>query len=270
MAAPENGAIGPSSAAIDRAEVRHVGTNRAFTNPFRRRGDRGASGVEYALIISLLLTGSSLSFEMMDQRVEEHYTDTASDIGEADLSRFDVTTTTCADCEGEETTTTTSTTTTLAPTTTQAPTTTTTQAPTTTSTTTTSTTTTTTTTTVPATTTTAGGGGGGGGSSDPAAAVSIEDQSDGSWNDWRARTRIEFDDEDGGNLRDATFQVTWVTADGNTRTRTFEANSNGIKTISWSGRDNADFPIVVTIDWLEDEDGNPHTPDPSTYTINQP
>lgn len=220
------------------------------------------------MIISLVLTGSSVSFEMMDQRVEDHYEATASDIGEADLSRFDVTTTTCADCEGDETTTTTSTTTTLAPitTTTQAPTTTTTQAPTTTST----TSTTTTTTTVPVTTTTAGGGGGGGGSSDPAADVSISDRSDGSWNDWRARTRLEFDDEDGGNLRDATFQVTWVTADGDTRTRTFETNSNGIKTISWSSRNNADFPIVVTIDWLEDEDGNPHTPDPSTYTINQP
>jgi phosphate-selective porin len=100
----------------------------AFTNRLRRQGDRGASGVEYALVISLVLTGSTMSFEMMDERIEEHYQETAEDIGESDLEQFSPSTT-----AGPSTTTTAapSTTTTAAPatTTTAAPATTTTAAP---------------------------------------------------------------------------------------------------------------------------------------------
>jgi hypothetical protein len=105
-----------------------VGTITNFTNRLRQRGERGASGVEYALIISLLLTGSSVSFEMMDERIEEHYQETAQDIGESDLQQFAPSTT-----AGPSTTTTAPATTTTAPaTTTTAPATTTTAPPTTT------------------------------------------------------------------------------------------------------------------------------------------
>jgi len=87
----------------------------ALTNRLRRQGDRGASGVEYALVISLVLTGSTMSFEMMDERIEEHYQETAEDIGESDLEKFSPSTT-----AGPSTTTTAgpSTTTTAAPATT--------------------------------------------------------------------------------------------------------------------------------------------------------
>ena len=235
-----------------------MGTNRAFTSPVRRCGDRGASGVEYALIISLLLTGSSLSFEMMDQRVEEHYTDTANDIGEADLSRFDVTTTTCVDCEGEETTTTTSTTTTLAPTTTQAPTTTTTQAPTTTSTTTqaptttptttstttqaptTTSTTTTTTTAKPATTTTAKP------ASQPATS-SYENKSSSSKNSATAKVEIELEGANDESLRNATVVVTMTTRTGEAKSFTYTAGRNAT-TLTWSGLQSSQFPVSLTVD----------------------
>lgn len=255
------GAIGLSIDAQGCAEELHVGKIRAFNKRAFGRGDRGTSGVEYALILSLLLTGSSLSFEMMDDSVSEHYTDTANDIGVSNLDYFDVTTTAGP-----------STTTTAAPstTTTAAPVTTTTQAPTTTSTTTTSTTTTstttTTTTTIPATTTTAGGGGG---SSDPAAELTITNLSYEAWNGWKAKTKIKFKDEDGNTLSNATFQVTWTTADGDTKTKTYEANSSGTKTPTWGKRNSDDFPIVMTIDWVLDDDGNAHTPNPATYTITQ-
>ena len=256
-------------------------TIRALTNRLRR-SDRGASGVEYALVISLVLTGSSASFELMDDRVSEHYTDTANDIGVSDLDYFEVTTTTCDQCETTTTTeapTTTTTTTTLAPTTTttqaatttttttEAPTTTTTEAPTTT-TTEAPTTTTTTTTTVPTTTTTEAGTGGGGGNDDAEADVSITNQSYEAWNGWKAKTRIEFDDADGDALSNASFEVTWVTADGDTKTKVYETNSNGIKTPTWGKRNNGDFPITMTINWVTD-DGEHFTPNPSVYTITQ-
>lgn len=233
-----------------------MGNVRGLINRFRLRGDRGASGVEYALVISLVLTGSTASFEMMDERIEDHYEDAAQDIGQADLDHFDVTTTTCVACAS---TTTTTTTTTLPPaTTTAAPTTTST---TTTSTTTTSTTTTTTTTTAPpAPTTTAPG-------SSTASAdytnFTFED-----WNGWKAKVRIEFDDDDGDAITGAVFDVTWVTADGDTKTQSYTTNSYGKKSIAWSRRDAADFPITITITAIDD-DGESFTLDPSTYSISQ-
>jgi hypothetical protein len=67
---------------------------RALIGRLRYRGDRGASGVEYGFIISLLLMGSAASFEMMDTRLGEHYQEASVDIGRVDLDHFDVTTTT--------------------------------------------------------------------------------------------------------------------------------------------------------------------------------
>ena len=53
-------------------------------------GSRGASGVEYALVISLLLAGSLASIESMDKRIEDNYESTANDIGQMDLDTFSV------------------------------------------------------------------------------------------------------------------------------------------------------------------------------------
>jgi Flp pilus assembly pilin Flp len=55
--------------------------------------DRGATGVEYAPVLSLVLVGSSASLEMIDERVETHYSETAQDIGRSDASDFALTTT---------------------------------------------------------------------------------------------------------------------------------------------------------------------------------
>jgi hypothetical protein len=60
--------------------------------------------------VSLVLVGSSASLEMMDERVEAHYSETAQDIGRTDLSHFAPPTTTCGVCPTTTTTTTTTTT----------------------------------------------------------------------------------------------------------------------------------------------------------------
>ena len=50
-----------------------------------RSDSRGASGVEYGLVIALVLTGSMGSIELMEPRIESNYEDTAEDIGQIDL-----------------------------------------------------------------------------------------------------------------------------------------------------------------------------------------
>jgi hypothetical protein len=59
----------------------------------RRASDRGVTLVEYALVVSLVLVGSTASFELMDEKIEDHYEETASDVGQVDLNEFDVATT---------------------------------------------------------------------------------------------------------------------------------------------------------------------------------
>ncbi|MEQ8842489.1 MAG: hypothetical protein RIB98_16015 [Acidimicrobiales bacterium] len=207
-----------------------MGNITDIINRLRRSGERGASGVEYGLIVALLLTGSTATFEMMDDRVSEHYDDTASDIGQADLAYFDVTTTTCSPCS----TTTVATTTvpaTTAPPTTAAPTTT--AAP-----------------------------------SDPPAEIGFQNKTSERRDGWRARVKITLDDDNGDKLRRTDFQITWVTANGDTRVRKYTTNNGGNKTPSWSGLDRDDFPVKITIDWIDD-DGEPYTPTPATYTINR-
>lgn len=82
----------------------------------RRGGDqRGASGVEYALVISLLLVGSVTSIEAMDERIEDNYEATADDIGQPNLSAFAVSTTTVATTPSSSSSTSTTTTTTSTP-----------------------------------------------------------------------------------------------------------------------------------------------------------
>jgi Flp pilus assembly pilin Flp len=218
-----------------------------------RRGDRGASGVEYALVISLVLVGSTASIEMMDTRVEEHYDETADDIGQADLGHFAVTTTTCIGCGVTSTSTTTTvvatsipTTTTNAPSTTTSvvlgsSTTSTTAAP---STTTSTTTTrpTTTTTTVPPTTTA---------EPKPSASSSYEDLSTSGKKNATAKVRIDIDDDAGGGLRGASVEVTMTTKSGETKRFTYTVGKSGEKTLSWSGLDHDEFPVTVTIDSIE-------------------
>jgi len=228
MPCSQIGTFDPSIAILGCADELPVGKIRATINRFVRRGDRGASGVEYALVVSLVLTGSTASFEMMDERIETHYSETANDIGRADLDHFNVTTTTCGDCATETTTTTT---TTLPPTTT-------TQAP---------------------PTTTAA-------PSDPGADLDFTNLTYEDFNGWKAKTRIVFTDDEGDRLEEVDFQVTWVTAQGETRTKTYTTNGSGKKSPAWGGRDEDDFPIVMTIDWIDD-DGDTFTPNPSTYEI---
>lgn len=202
------------------------------------RCERGASGVEYALLISLVLVGSSASFDMMDESVGQHYAETADDIGQSDLGHFRVTTTTCGSCP---TTTTSSTTTTTSTTT----------APTTTSTTTTSTTT------LPPTTTAA----------TPAATTTYTDQSSGNNGNATAKVKLRLQGEDGKGLKGADVRVTMTTASG--RTQTFDytiTTNNGQTTLTWSNRRGSDFPVTVTIVSVT-LDGASHTPSPATFTL---
>lgn len=224
-----------------------------------RRGDRGASGVEYALVVSLLVVGSTASFEMMDTRVEQHYDETADDIGQADLGHFTVTTTTCVGCPVSTTSfrpapstippipTTSST----LPTTTSTSTTTTTPSTTSTSTSTTTTAKPTATTTTTTTTTTT--------KPKPSATTSYDDLSTSSKKNATAKVRIDIDDEAGSGLRGATVEVTMTTKRGETKSFTYVVGKSGEKTLSWSGLDHDEFPITVTIDSIE-LDGTSYEP----------
>lgn len=89
---------------------------RTLIKRLRRQGDRGASGVEYGLVVGLMLLGSTTAIEMMGSRLQEHYEEASEDIGQTDLGHFEVTTTTTL----APLTTTTTTTTTAPPTTTTA------------------------------------------------------------------------------------------------------------------------------------------------------
>ena len=68
---------------------------RVLSRLLPRRGadSRGASAVEYGLVISLLLVGSLATIDSMDERIEDNYQDTADDIGQVDLAHFNVSTT---------------------------------------------------------------------------------------------------------------------------------------------------------------------------------
>ncbi|MEM9200779.1 MAG: discoidin domain-containing protein [Actinomycetota bacterium] len=54
----------------------------------RARHDRGASGIEYALVVAVLVVGSMASLESIDERMEDNYQSTADDIGNPDLADF--------------------------------------------------------------------------------------------------------------------------------------------------------------------------------------
>ena len=243
-----------------------MGPLRRFSNRILGRSDRGASGVEYGLVLALLLTGTTASVEMMDERIGANYEETANDIGQQDLDYFEVTTTACNDCE---TTTTTTTTTTAAPTTTTtaAPTTTSTTSTTTTTTTTTTTSTTTTTTTTttaaPTTTTTT--------TTVPAeaAAATWEDRSRYSYSCYcyQARARIYLDDAMGDDLAYATVSVTFTLADGTEATGTKTANSSGRVNFRWNDLSADDFPVTVEITAIE-KDGDTYTPDVPSFELN--
>jgi hypothetical protein len=163
------------------------------------RGERGASG----LVMALMLVGSTASFEMMDENIEDYYQESAENIGRADLSYFDVTTTACQSSCGTTTTTTT---------TTEPPTTTTTAPP---------TTTTTTTTTVPST----------------HATSQLTDLSYEAFSGWKAKARIELDLPDGSPLAGAEVTVTWGRRDGDKFPMTFTIDSVTYDGESWTVSD---------------------------------
>jgi hypothetical protein len=197
------------------------------------RGERGASGLEYGLVMALMLVGSTASFEMMDENIEDYYEESAENIGRADLSYFDVTTTACQSSCGTTTTTTT---------TTEPPTTTTTAPP---------TTTTTTTTTVPST----------------HATSQLTDLSYEAFSGWKAKARIELDLPDGSPLAGAEVTVTWTDAEGDTRTRSYTTNSAGKTGPTWGRRDGDKFPMTFTIDSVT-YDGESWTVSDDTITLN--
>ena len=184
-------------------------------------------------MISLVLVGSSASFDMMEESVGQHYAETADDIGQSDLGHFRVTTTTCGSCPA----TTTSSTTTTAPSTTS----TTTAPP----------------TTLPPTTTAA----------KPTATTTYTDQSSGNNSNATAKVKLRLQGEDGKGLNGADVRVTMTTASG--RTQTFDytiTTNNGQTTLTWSNRRGSDFPVTVTIDSVT-LDGASHTPSPATFTL---
>ena len=208
------------------------------------RCDRGASGVEYALVLSLLLVGSSASFDMMDEAVGEHYTETANDIGQSDLDYFRVPTTTCAPCASTTTTTAPATTTTTS-TTTTAP-----------ATTTSTSTTTTTTTAKPPTTTVATN----------TASSSFTDQSTGDNRNATAKVKIRLNDSSGNSLKGATVKVTMTTRSGASTTFTYTVPNSGQNTLTWTNRVGSDFPVTVRIESVT-LDSNSYTPDQQTYVL---
>ncbi len=225
------------------------------------RSDRGTTLVEYALFVSLVATSSLGTIEMIDDDIETHYKESAADIGQPDLTAFDVTTTTSGDGD-----TTTTTTTTAAPTTTSTTTTTTTTAPATTSTTSTTTTSTTTTSTTTTSTTST--------STTTTTAAVNEDASVG-YSDrsgWRsdgtarAKVRLSLDDDSGADLEDADVSVTFTLSDGSTETVSGSTNDRGRVVFQWSNLDGDDFPVVVTIDTIE-KDGTSYTPSLGAYTL---
>ena len=218
----------------------------------RHLGDRGVGTIEYALVISLMVVGSSTSLDLMDDRIAEHYVDTASDIGQIDIDVFNVTTTVAP-----TTTTTTTTTTTVAPTTS---TTTTTVAPTTT-TTTVAPTTTTTTTVAPTTTTTTSA------PPDEESNVTFSDRSSLLDDGWKAKVRIKLGDNGGGDLVNADVTVTFTLQDGSTATSTGNTNSYGKITFKWAGLDASHFPVVVHINSITGSDGTSYGPDENDFVL---
>ena len=235
-------------------EVSGVRTLRPVLGPVAGKS-RGASGVEYALVISLLLAGSVSSIELMEPRIESNYEDTAHDIGQIDLDYFEVTTT-----MGVSSTTTEAPTTTSTPPSTSAPPASSTTSSTSTSSTTTTSTTTSTTTPLPTTT------------SDPAVPVAqttYEDRT--TWSSScgcpRARVRITLDDEAGFNLSYAWVEVEFITQSGAAYTGGKYASSSG--QVGFARRMDADeFPVTVRITYLEDwNSGAEYVPSNAEFTL---
>ena len=88
-----------------------------------RACDRGVSSVEYALLISALMTGSVGRLDLLEDTVDQYYRDTASEVGNPNLDDFAPP---AVDDGAPTTTTTTTTVATTTPTTAPTPTTTTT------------------------------------------------------------------------------------------------------------------------------------------------
>lgn len=231
------------------------------------RGDRGATGVEYALVVSLLLAGSTASIEMMDDSIEGHYSESASDIGRSDLNDFNVTTTVCVNSCSSTTTSTTTTTTTAAPTTTTtvaqstttaAPTTTTTAAP------------TTTTTAAPTTTTTAGPTTTAAPTTTTAPTGEQASVSDSNWSGyygddwgWDVYGQLRFRNDAGENLSWADVTYTITGYNGDTTTVTATANGRGKIVVDWWGHEADIFPATITIVSVN-SNGEDYTPDTDT------
>jgi len=222
----------------------------------RARGDRGVTGVEYTLILAAMVTGSTATFQLMDNRVEEHYVNTAEDVSQIDLAYFDVTTTVDPNAA--------STTTTAAPTTSAAASSTTSTSTSTTTTTAAPTTTTTTaapTTTAAATTTTT--------VATESSEIDWSDRS--SWRSscgcYRAKTKLKIKDDDGDELTSADVAVIFTLSDGSEYAGSGTTNSSGKVGFSLSGLSSSDFDVVVTITSIVGNDGTTYSPDIASFTL---
>ncbi len=228
-----------------------------LARPGRDSGDRGATIVEYALIIGAVVVGSLSSMGALNTSIGNNYKTTADDIGQPDLAVFDVTTTTLAGSSG--TTTTSTTTSTAAPTTTTAPTTTST-----------STTTTTSTTTAPTTTTTAAPPTT---TAPPSAGESLTIKAKDRSYKWKGRyhAKIKFKlrDSSGDSLDGADITVRFTLADGTIGTASGETNSWGRVAFAWRWLSEDDFDVTVKILSVTDGDTN-YDPGGSTYTLEKP
>jgi len=229
----------------------------------RARGDRGVTGVEYTLILAAMVTGSTATFQLMDNRVEEHYVNTAEDVSQIDLAYFDVTTTVDPNAASTTTTAAPTTTTTAAPTTSAAA-----------SSTTSTSTSTTTTTAAPTTTTTAA-------PTTTAAATTTTtvatESSEIDWSDrsswrsgcgcYRAKTKLKIKDDDGDKLTSADVAVIFTLSDGSEYAGSGTTNSSGKVGFSLSGLSSSDFDVVVTITSIVGNDGTTYSPDIASFTL---
>ena len=206
---------------IDRRGADHEGMDE---RPVRRlHGGRGATVVESALIVALIVIPSIGALSQLDDASDDYYTDASDDIG--DLPQLGIDTSDSSVPSGGGTTTT------VAPTTTAAPTTTTTAPPTTT------TTAPTTTTTVPTTTTTL--------LRSRISELSNVSSNDGSKYNARARVKI-VRNSNGYAVSNASVTVRMVDRFNNSSNRSCTTDSTGRCTVTWSRNDN-NGPVTATV-----------------------
>lgn len=197
------------------ADDARVGAHRSA----RGRGNRGATFVEYALIVSLLVVPCIGAIKRLDSNSHTYYNNAANDIG--DLPQKGIDTSTGGSTPSATTTTSTSTTTTLPPTTTS-----------------TSTTTTSTSTTSTSTTTT---------TLLRSTINQLTDISTNNFSSYNAIARVKIVRTDNLNaVNGASVTVRMVDRFNNTTTKTCNTDSTGRCSVTWS-RTDSQGPVTATV-----------------------